>query len=286
MAAGMRQGDEEARLLVLPEAPGVELLRASFRTLRFDRHFHEEYALGVVERGALRFRYLGRTMTAAAGQVNLVVPGEPHDGHAALPEGWTYRMFYLAPQVVDAACAELAPRRAAPHFSAGVLDDPTLAARVRQAHLLWELPGASRLARQTALLEAVTWWIARHAECPAFLPRLGNERGAAARTRALLQERYAEDLSLDVLAGHAGLSPYHLVRVFKACYGLAPHAYLVQVRLARARTLLAGPDRLADIAAAVGFADQSHFTRLFKRRHGLTPGAWRNFLQNREAGKG
>ncbi|MCA1944158.1 MAG: AraC family transcriptional regulator [Desulfovibrio sp.] len=277
---------EQARLIARPESPGVELLRAAYRTQRFDRHFHEEYALGVIEGGALRFRYLGQTMIAAAGQVNLVVPGEPHDGHAALPHGWAYRMFYLAPRVVDAASAELRPRRTAPHFAAGVLEDPILAARVRQTHLLWEASAASLLARQTALLEMLTLWISRHAEAPGAAPRLGHEGGAVARARALLQERFAEDLSLDDLAGHVGLSPWHLVRVFKARHGLAPHAYLVQVRLARARALLAGPDRLADIAAATGFADQSHLTRLFKARFGLTPGACRNFLQNCEGEAG
>ncbi|GAB7081291.1 AraC family transcriptional regulator [Megalodesulfovibrio paquesii] len=267
-------------MLVLPETPGVELLRARFRTQHFDRHVHDGYALGVIERGALQFWYLGRKMTASAGQVNLVVPGEPHDGHAADQEGWAYRMFYLAPEVVDTACGELSPRRLRPHFDAGVLDDPALAAAVTGAHRIWASPQASALARQTVLLHVLTAWITRHAELRATLPRLGEERGAAIRALSLLRERYAEDLSLETLAAHAGLSPFHLVRVFKARYGLAPHAYLVQIRLARARRLLETSDRLADIAAATGFADQSHLTRLFKKRYGLTPGALRNFLQN------
>jgi AraC family transcriptional regulator len=81
-------------------------------------------------------------------------------------------------------------------------------------------------------------------------------------------------VSLADIAGAAHLSPYHLTRVFKKATGISPHQYLVQVRVNSARSLLtagAGDRSLAEIAAAVGFADQSHLTRHFKRMLGITP---------------
>jgi len=72
----------------------------------------------------------------------------------------------------------------------------------------------------------------------------------------------------------AHLSTYHLTRVFKKSTGVSPHQYVVQVRVNSARSLLtagAGNRSLAEIAAAVGFADQSHLTRHFKRVLGVTP---------------
>jgi AraC family transcriptional regulator len=89
-----------------------------------------------------------------------------------------------------------------------------------------------------------------------------------------IHENYPSEVSLADIAGAAHLSPYHLTRVFKKATGISPHQYLVQVRVNSARSLLtagAGDRSLAEIAAAVGFADQSHLTRHFKRMLGITP---------------
>ncbi|HEX4986245.1 MAG TPA: AraC family transcriptional regulator [Burkholderiales bacterium] len=89
-----------------------------------------------------------------------------------------------------------------------------------------------------------------------------------------IHDNYANDVSLADIAEAAHLSSYHLTRVFKKATGMSPHRYLVQVRVNSARSLLtagAGDRSLAEIAAAVGFADQSHLTRHFKRMLGVTP---------------
>ncbi|HWA14741.1 MAG TPA: AraC family transcriptional regulator [Burkholderiales bacterium] len=89
-----------------------------------------------------------------------------------------------------------------------------------------------------------------------------------------IHQNYAMDISLADIAGAAHLSTYHLTRVFKKGTGVTPHQYLVQVRVNSARHLLtagAGDRSLAEIASAVGFADQSHLTRHFKRLLGVTP---------------
>lgn len=89
-----------------------------------------------------------------------------------------------------------------------------------------------------------------------------------------IHENYPGDVSLADIAAAAHLSPYHLTRVFKKATGVSPHQYLVQVRVNSARSLLAagaGNRSLAEIANAVGFADQSHLTRHFKRQLGVTP---------------
>lgn len=80
--------------------------------------------------------------------------------------------------------------------------------------------------------------------------------------------------SLAQLADAASLSRYQLVRQFAQATGLTPHAYLLQRRLQLARHLMGAGTPLADVAAASGFADQSHLTRLFTRSFGITPGAY------------
>lgn len=262
--------------------PGVELLRARFVRQHFARHFHRRYAVGVIEQGGMSFRYQGKNLLASTGCVNLVVPGEAHDGHAAGSEGWAYRMFYLEPEWLRRAAEEISGRyvQHLPHFRQGVLDDPMLAVSIRNLHCLLESGQTSSLEVQTRLYGLLSFWIARHADEKPLYRHPGQEPKAVRMVRAMLEQRHAEDLCLDDLAAATGLSPFHLARVFSARVGLPPHAYLTQVRVQRARALLSGPQSLADIAVCVGFADQSHLNRHFRRILGMTPGRYRKIVQD------
>ena len=83
--------------------------------------------------------------------------------------------------------------------------------------------------------------------------------------------------SLEQLAAVAHLSAYHFARQFKAATGLPPHQYVIILRVERARHLLQGAEdlTLAEVAARVGFSDQSQLTLHFKRLVGVTPGQFR-----------
>jgi AraC family transcriptional regulator len=86
----------------------------------------------------------------------------------------------------------------------------------------------------------------------------------------------AENITLDALAGCAGLSRYHFARRFRASTGMTPHQYVLQERVAKARTLITRTNvRLAEVATTCGFADQSHLNRVFKRFTGVSPGIYR-----------
>jgi AraC family transcriptional regulator len=114
---------------------------------------------------------------------------------------------------------------------------------------------------------------AEHAQ-PIEKERLQVQPRAVVQALNFIHQNYARELSLSDIAAAAHLSTYHLTRVFKKATGVSPHQYLVQVRVNSARSLLsagAGDRSLAEIAAAVGFADQSHLTRHFKRVLGMTP---------------
>jgi AraC family transcriptional regulator len=97
---------------------------------------------------------------------------------------------------------------------------------------------------------------------------------AVSLATAFIDEHYGRNIGLAEIAEAAHLSPFHLSRLFKKATGRTPHQYLLEVRVNSARALLtagAGARSLADVAAAVGFADQSHLTRHFKRVLGVTP---------------
>jgi len=274
---------ENLRLWRTPGLEGVDLLRASRCDTRYARHFHEGYAVGVLLEGALGFRYLGRDCLASAGEVNMVAPGEVHDGWPGSPRGWSYRMFYLDARAVARVAGQLDGQPGGggflPDFGDGVLRDPALAAALCALHRDLDGGKTTLLERQSRLVGVLGAWIARHSA--GARPRAAASEPRAVRTvKELLRERFAQSVPLEELALAANLSGFHLNRVFRQSVGMAPHEYQVQLRVDRARSLLERGESAARAAQDAGFADQSHLNRHFKRIVGLAPGAYRKIVQD------
>jgi AraC-like DNA-binding protein len=261
---------------------GVDLLRARYVTHRYGRHAHETYTFGVIETGVEEFEYGGSLLRAAAGTVALLNPEVVHTGQAGVPDGWSYRVLYPEVDVVTAVAAELGWGGGTPSFPQTVVADTSSAGVLRAAHLAAE--HGDRLASSSLLRTALAGLLAAHARAApgGRPPRARRAPAAVALTRDLLAERLAEPPSLDELADITGLSPFALLRAFRAATGLPPHAYLNQLRVRRARGLLDAGLAPAEVAARTGFADQAHLTRHFKRVVGVPPGAYQ---RERRAGQ-
>ncbi|WP_426511124.1 AraC family ligand binding domain-containing protein [Dactylosporangium sp. McL0621] len=255
----------------------LDLLTASYRRHQFARHTHATYAIGVVTCGEEQFHYRGTLRRAGVGSLAILEPGEPHDGMAARPEGWAYRVLYPSEALLFDGRTERAG------FREPIVTDPRSVHLIRSAHE--ELTaGLDPLAAHSRLVWAFEAVIQRHgalAEAPGGI-RAGD--AAAGRKVAEIRDRLLADLrcapSLRELAAGVELSPYHMLRVFREATGFPPHAWLVLERVCHARLLLAAGRTPAEVAGAVGFADQAHLTRWFKRVTGVTPAAFRNSVQD------
>ncbi|GAA3743258.1 AraC family transcriptional regulator [Salinactinospora qingdaonensis] len=266
---------EEARYWHHPSLPEVELLRATFVSHTFTRHTHETYTVGVIESGVEEYTYRGETHRAGRGGIVIVEPHEVHTGHAGTPEGWSYRMLYPSVATVTAVTAELG-LAAPPAFAGSSLDDPACADRLRAAHLAAER--GDRLSASSLTHAALVELVRRHARQGTRLRGPGTSPRAVALARDALQENLVDPPSLDELANLAESTPFALLRAFRATHGLPPHAYLNQLRVQRARRLLATGAAPSAVAFQVGFADQPHLTRHFKRYVGVAPGAYQRGL--------
>ncbi len=255
--------------------PGVDLLRARYVTHRYTRHAHETFTFALIEAGIEEFSYGGTLLRAGPGGVALLNPDMVHTGQAGTPAGWAYRVLYPDPGLVGAVAADLGWPRGTPSFPETVVYDPGSARLLRAAHIAAEHGDA--LASSSLLRAALAGLLRAHAR-PG--DRAWTERGphrapAAVRTvRDLLAGRLADPPSLDDLARESGMSPFALVRAFRAETGLPPHAYVNHLRVRLARRLLDGGLAPADVAAETGFADQAHLTRHFKRVVGVPPHAY------------
>ncbi len=265
----------------IPHFDNVELLRAKHLKQSFPPHTHERYAIGVIEHGALGFYYRGENVVAASGNINLCIPGEVHTGQPAVEEGWTYRMFYFPTTTLQTVASEFADRpRPLPFFQPGVIADPALAQQLHNLHMKLEQRNTPRLEVETLLLETLGQMINCYADDHPPESSVSNEKFVVKILKAYIEEHYSEDISLTELSQLTNLSRFHLVRVFRHGVGMPPHAYLRQVRIRHAKRLLEVGESVVDVAQATGFVDQSHLTRWFKRFWGITPGQYRNSVQD------
>jgi AraC-like DNA-binding protein len=214
----------------------------------------DTFMLSRMEEGASRFWTHGREWSASRGSMVVHQPGDVHRDLAR--SGFvTYQIIRLAPALVEGVPQDV---RVPPLLVDG---DP----RGVAMHRLHEAvaANANRFALECAVAEAVDAMTASDARFP--------ETGPVRRALALIRERLDETITLDELAKHARLDKFHLCRAFRAQVGMPPHAYQVQLRVLRAKELLADGVKAKDIAARVGFYDQAQLTRHFRKIVGTTP---------------
>jgi len=253
----------------------LDLLAAWFPRHRYAPHAHEEWSIGTCTHGIEEISYRGVRHRSGAGAVVVIEPGETHTGGPAMPGGFAYRALYPA--------RELLPEGL--HFGAPIFDDPELATELLRTHRMLS-EGGDLLQAESRLLATLGALAVRHARPGPDLARTANGAGIARTVMDRLADQAADPPTLGTLAAELGLSRYQVLRSFRDAVGMPPYAWLAQHRVARARALLAAGYRPAEAATAVGFADQAHLTRWFRRVLGVTPGVYRNSVQDTEGPAG
>lgn len=205
----------------------------------------EAYVIGRIEHGDGAF---------SRGEVHVRQPGDVHRDVG--PASFTVVSF--APRLID---DEIGPVRLTPTLDAR---DPRGTALHRLLNAA--LDGTTGLARDVAISEALATLAGLDGPC--------TYTRAVRRAIALLRERMAETVTLDELAAHAGIDKFRLCRAFRTEVGIPPHAWLIELRIVRAKELLEAGTALRDIAPLVGFYDQSRLHQHFRRIVGTTPARW------------
>jgi AraC-like DNA-binding protein len=253
-----------------PAQEGLERMEARFGGHAFDRHSHDCYALGLTLSGVQTFAYRGAQAVSRPGLAMVLHPGESHDGQAGTADGFRYRMLYLEPvRIADALRGRL---EHLPFAAMPVCGQARLAGVLRAA-----LDDLARPLENLELNDIVT----AIAECLLALDGSPGRRGSAAdpgaveRARRYLEVHCTRSVEAGELERETGLDRFTLTRQFRNRFATTPHRYQVMRRLDRARRAIRAGDTLADAAIAAGFADQSHFTRHFRRAFGMSPGRWR-----------
>lgn len=249
--------------------PFAESRRAWQSRSCYRPHTHPALSIGAVDAGRSRLQVEGRADQAlAAGDIVLIPAGAVHACNPEPDCAWSYQMLYLAADWVATLQHE-----AQRDQGARLLPCPT---HYRDPALYQDF-----CALNTLLFEALPAELKEDALID-FAGRLllGSMPAPEApppwlpALKAQLEAECCAHWPLQQLATDAGLSRYHLIRLFRQHTGLTPHAFQLDCRINLARRLLREGAAQADLAQQLGFADQSHFQRAFRARVSATPGQY------------
>ncbi|MBV4536282.1 AraC family transcriptional regulator [Pseudomonas urmiensis] len=258
-----------------PALPFVESRRACHSRACYKAHSHPTFSIGAVDVGFSRFSGAGKRQVRLTPGTLVLVPAQRV--HACNPEpgtAWSYQMLHLDAQWLQQLRLEMGT----PAADAG---EP---ARIVRSVELYQ-----HFCQLNALLFSDAGVAEKHAALVTFMgdhdfsaypaleaaPIAPLGRSVLGQLIEHIEQAELAELSLDSLARQADLGRYQLIRAFRAATGFTPHAYLLNARINRARQLLRQGEELAEVAYRLGFADQSHFQRVFKAHTAATPGYYR-----------
>jgi AraC-like DNA-binding protein len=259
---------EDSRWLRPRCLPGVEALQATFRRHRYRPHAHRTWTVALMRRGTAAFELEAQRYLAPPGSVFILAPELAHTGEPALPDGYSYEVIYLDPERVAEASDALGARR--PRLPRQVvIVDQQLAKELLRLHASMRQDDSS-LAVEEHFASAI------ELVCQQLVPAPKQETPRAnhpsvRRAVELLQERWADPVTLTELAAATALSPSALVRQFRREMGMPPHSFQLNIRILNAREMLRKGLPPAEVAFTSGFYDQAHLTRVFKRTVGVPP---------------
>lgn len=238
------------------------------RAVHVAPHAHEHAQFVLILRGAVRESLLDGAGWYEAPTLTFLPAGKIHAVDAA-EHGATALVVDIEPEWLGRAASDAAIIDAPAAFQSGLI-----------AHLAQRLYGEFRLRDDVSrlMIESLTLGLVAEASLAAAREDARPPQWLT-RARDLLRARFAAHVTLSDVARVAGVHPVHLARSFRQHYGCTIGEYIRDLRVdfvCRRMRLSNAP--LAEIALAAGFADQSHLTRLFKRRMGLTPSEYRRLI--------
>ncbi|WP_419785717.1 AraC family transcriptional regulator [Pseudodesulfovibrio sp.] len=256
-----------------PDLPGIELRFSSYNEEAFRLHVHDALSMVLMVTGRTTFLLEGTPHKASAGQLVFIPKDSVHACNPDPASNMTYYLFHVGGPWLESVAAEVFGPEFRPVAFPPVVDDPELYAFLdKLVQAIRE--GRDRLEKEELLVRGLADLAVRHA-----ISGTSREHGEPGEAVRIVRDRLAADPSapatLDDLAQAAGVSRYHLLRVFQDAMGMPPHAYHNQLRVDLAKRLLAEGLDISRVAAEAGFADQSHFTRVFKQYTGATPRQYR-----------
>jgi len=250
----------------------VEMRSANHSNSCYSTHSHDEVSFGVVDYGSAKYKNLQHNYQIQAGVTVTINPGDAHSCNPDQGE-WSYRMLFIDSDWMGDLQRQMFAHKHSDYlpFKQSLLSD------TKSYQQFDKLYACLRSESNPLMAEGCLIDYCQQLFSP-VLDSTPLDATTVSQVQELIMDQLDSNIPLTDFCEIANLSPFHLIRSFKHQYGQSPHAYQLDQRIKRARLLLKAGDSLADTATALGFADQSHFQRNFKKRTALTPRQYQQFF--------
>ena len=252
----------------VPDGSGIRLLDGMNVAHEFPVHIHDSYTLGLVTRGERCIHAVGQEYLIREGEGFIIGPGVPHACGTASENGHDYRVISLETELMEAASVDVFGAERAPQFSCVKLSDNTL---INQLINMLKIVD-NRVFPREDILFVLTGLIGHYADTADQTAISESRIRLARQTREFIDTNLDRAISLEELASAGHVSPYYVDRVFREVIGVPPHVYQLQTRIKKAVNTLLKTGSIVEASYIFGFSDQSHFSRIFKKNVGVSPG--------------
>lgn len=239
-----------------------------------DAHSHPEYQIGLAVNTLGKYIFRRESRYTPPKNLSVIHSGETHrpDGFFPDDKAFGYLMLYVPPEEMLAAAEEIGWCRSGelPFFKEFTFGNKTLLKKYIRLHYL-SAQTDDLLAIDSAKTEFLSLLIENFSQVGTKQKSFQANRKTIESAREYLDANFTKQISLAELARISGISKYHLCRKFGEIVGVSPHVYQYQLRLNRAKRLLLERKKISAVALELGFFDQSHFGKYFKKFSGLTP---------------
>lgn len=258
----------------IPEIEGVDAVEARRGSNVFPRHVHGVYVVVVLLEGSRELTRGKTKYLVHAGQHYIL---NPYEAHTCAPVGGmpcSYLALCVSEERMRGVSSQLMEESdTLPHFDAPPCHIPEIHSAMGSFfELLAKESDTFEL--ESALLPLLVALIEQCGNCCTPLLNARDAHDAVGSIKAFLEQNFAGRITLEDIGNAVHLSPYHCQHVFVRETGLSPHDWLVRVRIREACRMLGVGFPAVEVAAATGFNDQSHFSRIFRRAVGTTPGGY------------
>ena len=261
---------------------GVKCLIATVNNFSYIKHTHDEYALGVIISGTMKFNCKGTLNIGNKGDVISINPQEVHDGFSDENKIVKYIMLYIRPDLINKYFSQLGYRgECYLEMSKCLVNNNELKSSIIKIYNAIINNHSLSSNYEDLLLKLASSIMSINSK------KINgqNKEGiilSLTKSKEFIQNNLDSELMIDDISSLINMSKYHFIRCFNESFGITPHQYVINCRINKAIKNLESGINCKTSANNAGFSDASHFNRRFKLVYGLTPRQYQvQLLKNR-----
>lgn len=254
----------------------ILLSKATFNNYGFDKHIHEEYAIGVVSKGVMKGFFDGKNRNINNTFIMTYNPDTTHSNWSYNKGIYTQSSIYIKPSFFYEILKENFDSNEV-YFNSSLFENKILACEFMMFMFDYEHNNLSSIEYECRLLEILNKILLAHCSFKNKI-LITKEDIIITRAKEFMEDCIDLEISLDDIVNELNISKFHFARLFKKQTHFSPYSYLMIKRLEKAKQMLQKGYNITDVTYNCGFSDQSHLSRRFKKYLGFTPKTYQNFF--------